>query len=130
MFTRGSFALTFFAMNVPTDTFAQSTLRYQQSGFVENAQWALNVGFVTMMIIIVICAISCAWIDVIREKASESETQLRRQARLMREMTAHQDSHTDMMRSEIERSRTHGEHRDLPQIEEHEQRLRDLRRKY
>ena len=50
-----------------------------------------------------------------------------RQANLMRDIARHQDAHTSMMRSEIDRTRAHGEYRERPDIAEHEHRLRELR---
>ena len=131
---RKSFALMFCAISLPGDALAQISERYTSypnptTKMIDNMQWGLNVWFAVSMAIILIAVISCAWRDVIREKASESETQLHRQARLMREMAAHQDSHTDMMRSEIDRTRAYGEYRERPEIAEHEQRIRELRNK-
>jgi len=50
-----------------------------------------------------------------------------REAELMRKITRHQDAHTEMMRSEIGHTRTHGEFRERPDIAEHEQTLREMR---
>lgn len=49
------------------------------------------------------------------------------EAQLIREITWHQDAHTDMMRSEIKHAQTHGEYREREDIAAHEQRLRELR---
>ncbi|UPJ50370.1 hypothetical protein IVB30_02755 [Bradyrhizobium sp. 200] len=51
------------------------------------------------------------------------------EADLMHKIAKHQDAQTALMRSEIDYARTHGEHRERPEIAEHEQRLRELRSK-
>lgn len=58
---------------------------------------------------------------------SDDSDRYSRQADLMRDITRLQDAHTSMMRSEIDRTRAHGEYRERPDIAEHEQRLRELR---
>ncbi len=133
MYFRKFLALMICAISIPGDALAQGSQRYQSypdhnTAFI-NHMWALDMWLLMSMAILLIGAISCAWTDIIREKASAEETQLHRQARLMREMTAHQDNHTDMMRSEIDRTRTYGEYRERPEIAEHERRIRELRNK-
>jgi hypothetical protein len=58
---------------------------------------------------------------------SDNSDAINYQANLMREIARHQDAHTSMMKSEIDRTRAHGEYRERPDIAEHEQRLRELR---
>jgi hypothetical protein len=119
-------------ISLTTDAFCQGQYQYRVY-YTQTPDPILDLLFIAVLCLAAL--LLAAWLaGCLSSGSSDSpcdcaESVAEREASLMREITKQQDAHTALMRSEIDHARTSGEYRELPEIAEHEQRLRELRSK-